>query len=97
MTSTATLDTEVLSTAIEARDAEGVTAWYAPDAELTIVDRDHGPSQPQTYRGIDAIAEFYRDICGRNVDHEVHDVVATPTDWRWSSTAATRTARRCSA
>jgi ketosteroid isomerase-like protein len=79
MTITASLDIHALSAAIETRNADGVLAWYAPDAELTIVDRDHSPSQPQTYRGIDAIGEFYRDVCGRNVDHEVHDVVATAT------------------
>jgi hypothetical protein len=76
---TATLDVSALCAAIEARDADGVASWYAPDAEVTIVDGDHGPSHPRTHRGIDAIREYYRDICGRDVDHEVHDVVATPT------------------
>ena len=77
MTTTITLDTTALRTAIEARDADGVLAWYAPDAELTVVDRDHPPSQPQVYRGSDEIGAYYRDLCGRNIDHQVRDVVAT--------------------
>src|SRR5437763_10601853 len=80
MTTTKTnLDTTALRTAIESRDADGVLAWYAPDAELTIVDGDHGPSQPQTFRGRDALGEYYRDICGRNIHHQVRDVVSTPS------------------
>jgi ketosteroid isomerase-like protein len=79
MTTATTLNTDRLRAAIESRDADGVLAWYAPDAELTVVDGDHGPSRPQTYRGTDALGEYYRDLCGRNIDHEVRDIVSTPT------------------
>ena len=40
-----------LKDAIESRDAEGVTAWYADDAVLTILDRDNPPAAPGTYHG----------------------------------------------
>jgi hypothetical protein len=40
-----------LKDAIESRDAEGVTAWYADDAVLTILDRDNPPAAPGTYNG----------------------------------------------
>jgi ketosteroid isomerase-like protein len=76
-TSTVTLDTTALSRAIEARDAEGILAWYAPDATLTILDRDHPPSAPLIHTGIAEIARYYRDVCGRNMEHQVRDAVAT--------------------
>jgi ketosteroid isomerase-like protein len=74
---TTTADITALRTAIETRDAAGVLAWYAPDAVLRIVDRDHPPSTPTLYRGIEEIGTYYRDLCGRNIDHELHDVVVT--------------------
>jgi ketosteroid isomerase-like protein len=77
-TTSATVDIDALRTAIEARDADGVAAWYAPDATLTILDRDHPPAAPAVHRGLDAIRAYYQDICGRNVNHEVRDAVATP-------------------
>ncbi|HUK71974.1 MAG TPA: nuclear transport factor 2 family protein [Streptosporangiaceae bacterium] len=70
-------DIERLRTAIEARDASRVVAWYAEDATLTILDRDHPPSAPAVYRGLHAIRDYYQDICGRNIHHEVRDAVAT--------------------
>ena len=46
-------------------------------------------------RGLDAIGAYYRDICGRNIDHEVRDAVSTPDGLAFTSTAATRTAPAC--
>ena len=42
------------------------------------LDRDHPPAAPAVHRGLDAIRAYYQDICGRNVNHQVRDVVATP-------------------
>ena len=58
-----------LKDAIESRDAEGVTAWYADNAVLTILDRDNPPAAPASYRGLEEIGAYYRDICGRNMEH----------------------------
>jgi len=60
-----------LKDAIESRDAEGV--WYADDAVLTILDRDNPPAAPASYRGLEEIGAYYRDICGRNMEHSVED------------------------
>jgi len=57
--------------AIEARDADTLAAAYAEDAVVTLLDRDHPPSAPLTLTGREAIHEWYRDVCGRNVDHRV--------------------------
>jgi len=64
-------------TAIEARDTDGILAWYADDATLTILDRDHPPAAPTVYSGLDAIRGYFADVCGRNIRHEVRDIVAT--------------------
>jgi hypothetical protein len=77
MTTTSTLDVGSLSRAIEARDAAGVSAHYAADATLTILDRDHPPSTPLVHTGSGDIGAYYRDICGRNLEHRVRDAVAT--------------------
>jgi ketosteroid isomerase-like protein len=78
MTDTRTTpDISSLSQAIEARDADGVLAWYTADATLTVLDRDHPPAAPLVYSGTDQIGAYYRDVCGRNIEHEVRDAVIT--------------------
>jgi hypothetical protein len=78
-TGTSSIDTARLTRAIESRDAAAVTAWYAEDASITLVDPHHPPSSPQTLRGRDEISAYFRDICGRNVEHQVRDAVSTPS------------------
>jgi ketosteroid isomerase-like protein len=73
---TRTLDTSAFTAAIVARDAEGVSRWYAEDATLTVVDRDHPPAAPQVYAGLGAITAYYRDLCGRNIDHRIERLVS---------------------
>jgi SnoaL-like domain len=78
MTSTtSTFPITGLSTAIEGRDADAIASWYAADAVLTVLDRDHPPTQPAVYRGAGQIQAYYRDVCGRNIKHQVRDAVAT--------------------
>ena len=72
-----TTEMHTLSEAIEARDAEGVLAWYAPGAVLTVLDRDHPPAAPLVLSGLDQIGAYYRDVCGRNIEHRVRDAVRT--------------------
>jgi hypothetical protein len=72
-----TPDISNLGRAIESRDADGVLAWYAPDAVLTLLDRDHPPSAPLVFTGAEQIGAYYRDVCGRNIEHQVRDAVVT--------------------
>jgi ketosteroid isomerase-like protein len=66
--------------AIEQRDAEALTALYAEDAEMTLVDRVNQPRAPRVLRGRDDIAEYHRDVCGRDMTHRVvHEVVGDGT------------------
>ena len=69
---------ESLAAAIEAKDATAVAAHYAPGATLSLLDRDHPPADPAVYAGTDEIEAYFRDICGRNLDHRVADRVASP-------------------
>ena len=55
------------------------TSWAFEDASITLVDPHHPPSSPQTLRGRDEISAYFRDICGRNVEHQVRDAVSTPS------------------
>jgi hypothetical protein len=73
------MDITPLVKAIENRDAEGVVAWYAEDAVLTVLDRDHPPAEPLVLAGVEQIAGYYRDVCGRNIEHQIRDAVATPS------------------
>jgi ketosteroid isomerase-like protein len=70
------IDLTSLVEAITSRDAAGVAAWYADDATLTLHDKDHPPAAPQVYAGREQIEAYFRDVCGRNVEHQVRDVVA---------------------
>jgi ketosteroid isomerase-like protein len=62
---------ETLRRAIESSDAEILMSLYADDAEMTIVDRMHAPSDPMALRGKSEIMSFWRDVCGRNMKHKV--------------------------
>ncbi len=62
---------ETLRRAIEGSDAAELSSLYAPDAVLKVVDRLHPPSRPQEFRGREAIADYYEDVCGRAMTHRV--------------------------
>jgi hypothetical protein len=69
------LDFEVLRRAIEARDADTLLGFYADDAEVLTVNRNSTPSFPNVLRGKKAIAEYLRDVCGREMTHRVENEV----------------------
>lgn len=67
-----------LKHAIEHGDADTLTRLYADDAEMVVIDRDRPPSSPMTLTGKEAIAAFWRDVCGRAMTHHIdHEVVGT--------------------
>jgi nuclear transport factor 2 (NTF2) superfamily protein len=69
------LDFEVLRRAIEGRDAETLAGFYADDAEVLTVNRNSTPSSPNVLRGKEAIAEYLRDVCAREMTHRVENEV----------------------
>ena len=78
MTDTA-LDTSGFVDAIVGRDADSLAALYADDAVVTMHDKDHPPGAPLVLTGREAIHAWYRDVCGRNVEHAVPTLIESPT------------------
>jgi ketosteroid isomerase-like protein len=76
-TTTTTFDTEALRRGIEERDAATLRALYAPDAEMTVVDRNAPPSSPRVLRGRTAIGEYLDEACGRDMTHRLERVVVS--------------------
>ena len=74
-TTTPLFDLDGLARAIEARDAAGQAAYYAPDAVLTAIDATTGPSNPSVLRGREAIGASLDDVCSRDMTHEVRFAV----------------------
>jgi hypothetical protein len=65
----------VLKRAIEGRDAKGLTALYADDAVVRIIDHENPPSKPRELNGKQAIAGYYDDVCGRAMSHRIASAV----------------------
>ena len=69
-------DLLALKRAIEQSDAAAQVALYAPDAEVTIVDRITTPGRPRVLRGRDEVAGWIEDVCSRDMTHKVeHEVL----------------------
>ena len=64
-------DLSTLKRSIEGRDARALSALYAPDATLTVMDVNSPPRSPRTISGQQAIADYYADVCGRDMTHEM--------------------------
>ena len=69
-----TFSLAALSRAIEGRNSAAMRGFYADDAKMTLVDRDHPPSKPQEIAGGRAIAAYFDDVCGRTMTHHVEDI-----------------------
>jgi ketosteroid isomerase-like protein len=72
------LDIQAMSDAMRRNDAAALAAFYAPDAQIVMIDKDHPPSAPQRLEGIDAIRAMYEDVCGRALRHDVTHQLSAP-------------------
>lgn len=68
-------DAQALRQAIERADAQTLTAFYADDAELRIIDRNSQPSHPLILRGKAAIENYWRDVCARPMTHRITQLI----------------------
>ena len=68
-------DFEIVRRAIEGRDAGTLLGFYADEAEVLTVNRNTTPSSPNVLRGREAIAEYLRDVCAREMTHRVENEV----------------------
>jgi hypothetical protein len=75
MSSLVTTNMDTLRQGLEQRNAELLIAMYADNAVVQVVDKNHQPSSPLILRGKQAIAEFFRDVCSRDMTHQVTDEV----------------------
>jgi ketosteroid isomerase-like protein len=71
MTTSHPISVAELKRAIEGRDAKALAAFYADDALLRIIDHDNPPSKPREFKGRQAIASYYDDVCGRAMSHHI--------------------------
>ena len=69
------IDFEALRRSIEQRDLEALVDLYADDAEYQRIDRNSTPSAPMVVRGKEAIAEYWRDVLGREMRHHLQEEV----------------------
>ena len=69
------IDFEALRRSIEQRDLEALVGLYADDAEYQRIDSNSPPSSPMVVRGKEAIAEYWRDVLGREMSHRLQDEV----------------------
>jgi ketosteroid isomerase-like protein len=69
------LDFEDLRRAEEQRDLDAMLDLYADDAEVRIVNRNTQPSSPYVLRGKEEIAEYLRDVFGREMTHSIENEV----------------------
>jgi ketosteroid isomerase-like protein len=69
------LDLQALRRAAEQKDPDAMLALYAEDAEYVRVDRNSTPSSPMELRGKEAIAEYLRDVFGREMTHRIENEV----------------------
>jgi ketosteroid isomerase-like protein len=64
-----------LKQAIENRDGNTLTSFYADQAVLRLIDRDNPPSKPREIKGKAAIGAYWDDVCGRTMTHTVESSV----------------------
>jgi uncharacterized cupin superfamily protein len=70
-------DIETLRRGIEMRDAAAMRGLYAENALMTLVDQRDQPSHPHEIAGAAAIGEFLDDICSREMEHHLDQVVVS--------------------
>jgi hypothetical protein len=68
-TTTSAFDFGEFKRALEERDSTAQLALYAPDAEVTLVDRVNTPSSPRVLHGREEIRVWIEDICERDMTH----------------------------
>jgi ketosteroid isomerase-like protein len=75
-TSTTGISVTDLKRAIEERDVAALVGFYADDAVIRVIDRDHPPSMPLQLKGKAQIAAYYGDVCARAMTHQVDSGIA---------------------
>lgn len=78
MQTTPAFDVEALRRGVEERDASAMRTLYTEHAQLTLVDQRDQPSHPHEITGAAAIGEFLDELCSREMEHHLDQVVVSP-------------------
>ncbi|MGY0071483.1 nuclear transport factor 2 family protein [Streptomyces sp. QTS137] len=78
--------TDTLRRGLEAPTSAPLTALYADDAELRIVDRNTQPSHPMVLHGRDEIAAMLDDVYSRDMTHQLERCVVQDEQAAFSET-----------
>ena len=70
------LNGATIKKAIEGRDGQMLSSFYADNALVRVIDRNNPPSKPREIRGRAAIGTFWDDICSRAMTHTVETTIA---------------------
>ncbi|MDT0329402.1 nuclear transport factor 2 family protein [Nocardiopsis lambiniae] len=62
--------------ALEESDADTLIAMFTDDAEMEMFDKRTPPGSPAVWHGKDAIAPVVRELCEREMRHEILQVVS---------------------
>lgn len=95
-TTTGQLDLAAMCDAMRRNDAAALAAFYASDAQIEMIDKDHPPSAPQTLQGAAAIRAMYDDVCGRELRHDFDHMLSEPGMAAFSETCVYPTGERVS-
>ena len=76
ITPTTTFDLTRFTRAAEERDGATQLSMYAPNAEVTIVDKVAQPGAPRVLRGTAEIEPWLTDIYARDMTHRVGPTVS---------------------
>jgi hypothetical protein len=77
MQNTPMFDVEALRRGVEERDAATMRSLYAENAQMTLVDQRDQPSHPHLIAGTSAIGEFLDELCSRDMEHRLEQVVVS--------------------
>lgn len=69
-------DADRYTRAVESADAEALVEQYSDDAEFEMFDQRTPPSAPAVLHGKEEIGEALRDLCSREMSHEVLQCVS---------------------
>lgn len=72
-----TLDFDALRDADERNDIEALAGFYAHDAGVCLVNKDNPPSSPFELHGKEQIFEYLKDVCSRNLEHQIENEVVS--------------------
>lgn len=75
--STRTFDVEALRRGLEEHDSATMRSLYTENAQITMVDQSDRPSHPHEIAGTSAIGEFLDELCGRDMEHHLEQVVVS--------------------